>query len=69
MIDRFLVLKHEEEAYKTVLGIFDFLFRFQNMALNISCSQNSAFLWKKGSKIWEGDRLSKIPSTVLERRS
>ena len=41
-MDKFLFLKHEEEAWvdKTALGIFDFLFLFQYMALNISCSQN-----------------------------
>ena len=42
IIDKFFFLKREEEAwvYKTVLGSFEFLFRFQKMNLNSSCLQN-----------------------------
>ena len=41
-MDKFIILKHEEEAWvdKTVLGIFEFLFHFQDKVLNISCLQN-----------------------------
>ena len=47
-----LFLKHEEKAwvYKTVLGIFEVLFRFQDMALNVPFLQNRAFFAGKGSK-------------------
>ena len=36
VIDTFLFLKREEEAwvYKTVLASFEYLFRFQDVALN-----------------------------------
>ena len=47
---------------------FCFLFRFQDMAWNISCSQNWAFSWKNGSKKWEGDGISKISNAVLKTR-
>ena len=38
------------------------------MVINISCSQNWAFFGNKAVKKWEGDGISKIPSTVLETR-
>ena len=39
MIDKFLFSKREEKAwvYKTVLGIFELLFRFQDKALHSEC--------------------------------
>ena len=53
-------LKHEEDTlvYKTVLRIFELLFHFQNMALNISYCKLSIFFfffffWKKSQWIME----------------
>ena len=45
------------ETWREILGLqnpvqgdFEFLFRFQDMALNTSCSQNPTIFWRKGIK-------------------
>ena len=61
----FLFLKREEEAwiYKTGVGTFEFLLRFQDMALKSPCCK-----MERPFGEWEGDRISKIPNTILETR-
>ena len=44
----FLIVKKKPGVYKTAPGIFDFSFRFQDMALDRSCLQNQVILWREG---------------------
>ena len=50
-----------------VLAIFE-ISRYMYASKHFMFAKLSVFFLRKGSEMWEGDRISKIPSTVLETR-
>ena len=63
------------ETWRGSLGLqnvardFWFLFRFQDMAINFSCSQNWAFFFEiRQEQNGQGHGISKLPYTLLETR-
>ena len=55
--------------FRSVFKIGSSQFRFKNEALKRtqlgSLEQQTFFLWKEGSKKWEGDRIPKLPCKLI----